>query len=92
VQVDWNAFTPWSSLAGGVLIGLAAVGVAHALGRIAGVSGVLGGLLRRPSGDAACRIAFIAGLMAAPLVTALFGWRSTPHIEGQRVAAIQSVT
>jgi uncharacterized protein len=81
VQLDWNAFTPWSSLAGGVLIGLAAVGVALALGRIAGVSGVLGGLLRRPSGDAAWRIAFIAGLTAAPLVTALFGWRSTPHID-----------
>ena len=73
--IDWNAFTPWSSLAGGALIGLAAAMFVLLNGRIAGISGVLGGLLHPTRGDVAWRVAFIAGLMLAPwaylLVTAL---------------------
>ena len=41
--IDWNAFTPWSALAGGVLIGMAAAMFVLLNGRIAGVSGIVGG-------------------------------------------------
>lgn len=72
MSIDWNAFTPWPALAGGILIG-AAVGMFALLnGRIAGISGVLGGLLRPTRGDIAWRAAFVIGLVAAPIVYALF--------------------
>lgn len=69
--VDWNAFTPWSALAGGVLIGIAAGMFVLLNGRIAGISGIIGGLLKPVRGDAAWRIAFVAGLLGAPLLYAL---------------------
>jgi uncharacterized protein len=72
MTIDWNAFTPWTSLLGGVLIGLAAAMLVLLNGRIAGISGVLGGLLRPKRGDAAWRAAFIAGLVGAPLLYAQF--------------------
>ena len=69
MTILWNSFTPWSSLAGGMLIGLAAALLIVLLGRIAGISGIVGGLLeRRAAGDTAWRIAFVAGLLLAPLV------------------------
>jgi len=46
MTIDWAHFTPWSSLAGGALIGLAATLFILLSGRIAGISGVIGGLLR----------------------------------------------
>ena len=55
-------FTPWSALAGGVIIGLAATLLMALNGRIAGISGILGGLLP-PSGDTGWRIAFVIGLI-----------------------------
>ena len=67
MTIDWNAFTPWSSLAGGVLIGVAAAMFVLLNGRIAGISGILGGLLKPIEGDVAWRVAFIAGLVGAPL-------------------------
>ncbi len=75
MSIDWNAFTPWSSLAGGVLIGLAAAMFVLLNGRIAGISGVLGGLLThlllpRVRGDVLWRVAFVAGIVAAPLTYA----------------------
>lgn len=72
-MMDWNAFTPWSALAGGVLIGLAAALFVLLNGRIAGISGVLGGLLHGRRGDLGWRLAFLAGLIAAPLLFAFFG-------------------
>lgn len=71
MNVDWNSFTPWASVAGGALIGLAAVLFAVLAGRIAGISGIVGGLLRPVRGDRAWRVAFIGGLVAAPLFYAL---------------------
>jgi len=65
--IDWNHFTPWSALAGGMLIGVAAVLLILLNGRIAGICGILGGLLRPAMGDTGWRIAFVAGLIAAPL-------------------------
>ena len=72
MTIDWNAFTPWSSLLGGVLIGVAAAMFALLNGRIAGISGVLGSLLTPVRGDVGWRAAFIAGLVGAPLLYALF--------------------
>lgn len=66
MTIDWNAFTPWSALAGGVLIGVAVAMFVLLNGRIAGISGVVGGLLRPARGDIAWRAAFVAGLIAAP--------------------------
>jgi uncharacterized protein len=67
MSIAWNAFTPASALVGGAIIGAAAALFAVLNGRIAGVSGILGGLARPQAGDVSWRIAFVAGLVAAPL-------------------------
>jgi hypothetical protein len=72
MAIDWTHFTPWPALAGGVLIGLAAAAFVLLNGRIAGISGILGGLLRPARGDVAWRVAFLAGLAGAPLAYGLF--------------------
>lgn len=72
MAIDWTHFTPWPALAGGVLIGLAAAAFVLLNGRIAGISGILGGLLRPARGDVAWRAAFLAGLAGAPLAYGLF--------------------
>lgn len=79
MSVDWNAFTPWSALAGGLLIGLAAAMLVLLNGRIAGISGILGGILRPMRGDVGWRVAFIAGLVGAPLAYAVFS--KLPHVQ-----------
>ena len=71
MRIDWLQFTPWAALAGGALIGLAAVAFALLLGRIAGISGILAGLLRPDKGEAGWRVAFTGGLAAAPFVYSL---------------------
>lgn len=68
MSIDWANFTPWSALLGGLLIGLASAMVVLLNGRIAGISGILGGLLRPTKGDLSWRIAFLLGLIVAPLV------------------------
>jgi len=72
MSIDWLQFTPWAALAGGVMIGLAASLLLLFNGRIAGISGILGGLLRSHNGDRSWRIAFIVGLLAAPWCYRLF--------------------
>lgn len=81
MTIAWNVFTPWSALAGGALIGLAAALLILFNGRIAGVSGVLGGLLRPRAGDAGWRLAFVAGLLAAPLLYPLAAVLPVPRID-----------
>jgi len=71
MSVDWGAFTPWSAAIGGVIIGLAVAMFVLVNGRIAGISGIVGGLLRPAQGDIAWRLAFVAGLIAAPALYAL---------------------
>jgi uncharacterized protein len=66
-------FDPVAALVGGALIGTAAVLLMLLTGRIAGVSGIMAGLLTIEAGDRAWRIAFIVGLIAAPLIGALVG-------------------
>ena len=65
--------TPLSGLIGGALIGLASALLMLLTGRIAGISGIFGGLLPATATDRDWRFAFIAGLIAAPLAAALFG-------------------
>lgn len=76
MTILWNAFTPWSSLAGGVLIGLAAAGMVVLLGRVTGISDIVGTLLQPSSWQQSSawgwRLAFVLGLLAAPLVWQLF--------------------
>jgi uncharacterized protein len=61
-------FTPIAALIGGALIGLAASLLLLVSGRIAGVSGMIGGLLVRTRGDVLWRVLFLAGLVIAGLV------------------------
>lgn len=79
--IDWNHFTPGPAFAGGLVIGAAAAVLILFNGRIAGISGILGGLLSLPRKDSAWRVAFLAGLVGAPLLTALFGHRVAPEID-----------
>jgi uncharacterized protein len=79
MNMAWSAFTPYASLAGGAVIGLAAAVLVLFNGRIAGISGVLGGLLRPLRGDIGWRLAFVGGLVAAPVVYALFAAVPAPH-------------
>jgi len=72
MNIAWNAFTPWHALAGGVLIGIAAAMFVLLNGRIAGISGVLGGLLSPAKGDIAWRLAFVGGLVISPALYTLF--------------------
>jgi uncharacterized membrane protein YedE/YeeE len=88
MHVDWNAFTPWSALAGGLLIGLAAAMFALFNGRIAGISGILGGLLRPARGDMAWRAAFLAGLAGAPLVYAIFSTLPAVQVDASDSALV----
>ena len=67
MRIDWLHFTPWDALAGGILIGLATALLLVANGRVAGISGILGGLLRPASGDIAWRLCFVLGLFLAPI-------------------------
>lgn len=71
MQIDWNHFTPWASLAGGLLLGLASALFILVNGRILGISGILGGLLRPKAGDTGWRVAFVLGMLAAPTLYAL---------------------
>jgi uncharacterized membrane protein YedE/YeeE len=80
-MIDWAHFTPWQSLAGGVAIGLAAAMLILLNGRVAGISGILGGLLHPVRGDIGWRVAFIAGLLVAPAVYALFAALPAPSID-----------
>ncbi|CAM8671989.1 COG2391 Predicted transporter component [Comamonadaceae bacterium] len=72
MQIDWNHFTPWASLIGGLLLGLSASLFILVNGRILGISGIVGGLLTPRAGDTSWRLAFVLGLVIAPSVYTLF--------------------
>lgn len=81
MTIDWNHFTPWASLAGGIMLGLAAAMFVLLNGRVLGISGILGGLLRPRAGDLGWRIAVIAGLLLAPSLWLLFAEPVAPRID-----------
>ncbi len=70
MNIDWIHFTPWTSLGGGILLGIASAMFVLLSGRILGISGILGGLLAPRLGDISWRLAFLLGMGAAPLVFA----------------------
>nr|WP_315249457.1 YeeE/YedE family protein [uncultured Duganella sp.] len=81
MMIDWNNFTPWTSLAGGLMIGIATALFLVFNGRIAGISGIVGGLLTPARGDIAWRLAFVGGLVLSPLVFSTIAPLPQVHIE-----------
>jgi uncharacterized membrane protein YedE/YeeE len=82
ITIDWSNFTPWAALIGGGLIGLSAIALALLNGRIAGISGILAGVLRPVRGDTAWRLAFVLGLLLAP-----WAWQVFSPLPDSQVAA-----
>jgi uncharacterized membrane protein YedE/YeeE len=68
MSIDWAHFTPFASLTGGLVLGVASAIFILVNGRILGISGILGGLLPPKVGDTAWRLAFLLGVLAAPTV------------------------
>ena len=81
MTIDWLHFSPWSALAGGALIGLAAALFVLFNGRIAGISGLLGSLLARGGEGRGEKALFLLGLLLAPLLWQVFA--ALPVIEFQ---------
>ncbi len=81
-------FTPYSALAGGALIGVAATILMAVHGRIAGVSGIVGGLFAPSAGDIAWRIAFIAGLLVGAAAMNAIAGLAAPAPVQQNLAAL----
>lgn len=78
-----SPLTPWTSLLGGMLIGLASAGVLYTQGRIAGVSGICGAMLQPKRGDWGWRAAFVVGMLGtgallSPRYPAAFETTSLP--------------
>ena len=68
MTIDWSHFTPWASLSGGILLGLASALFILLNGRILGISGILGGLIPPKRHDTIWRLAFLAGLFTSPWI------------------------
>ncbi|QHS11229.1 YeeE/YedE family protein [Sinimarinibacterium sp. NLF-5-8] len=81
MTLDWQAFTPWASLIGGLMIGAASALFLLANGRIAGISGLLGAALQRGAEGRAEKFIFLLGLVAAPVLWMLF--KGEPEIRFQ---------
>lgn len=91
MNIDWTHFTPWSSLSGGIILGVASALFILINGRVLGISGILGGLLPPQSGDTFWRIAFLAGMFAAPWLfntLAPAEFISTPQIDADTVMLV----
>ena len=88
MAIDWTSFTPWAALAGGLLIGAATAMFVLLNGRIAGISGIVAGLLVPARGDIAWRVAFVAGMVLAPAAVVLFGALPRPRIDASWTALV----
>jgi len=90
MTLDWINFTPWTALAGGILLGIASAAFILLNGRVLGISGILGGLLAPRRGDIGWRMSFLAGLLLAPAVLALLapGLIRAPRIDAGTVTLI----
>jgi uncharacterized protein len=86
MSIDWQHFTPLTSLGGGILIGIAAGLLILTSNKILGVSGILGGLFKPRPGDAGWRFLFILGLFLAPLA-----WRSFAAMQAPPIATNSAV-
>jgi uncharacterized membrane protein YedE/YeeE len=84
MQIDWIHFSPWSSLMGGILLGITAGALFLNSGRILGITGILEGLLAPKSDDSSWRLVFLLGMFAAPLAAKLLlpeGLLHVPRID-----------
>lgn len=81
MTIAWDHFTPWASLAGGLLLGLASALFILVNGRILGISGILGGVLHGVRRDIAWRLSFLLGLLAAPLLYVMVATPAAPRID-----------
>lgn len=90
MTIDWTQFTPWTALAGGILLGIAAAAFILLNGRVLGVSGILGGLLVPSRSDTSWRVFFLLGMVLAPATLTLLApsFISAPRIEAGSVAII----
>ncbi len=91
MTIDWANFTPWMSLGGGILLGIASAVFILINGRILGISGILGGLLAPRTGDVGWRIAFVLGMLAAPITMSLLtpdDFISAPRIDADYVMIV----
>ena len=79
MELAMDQFTPVSALVGGLLIGASATMLLVLNGRVAGICGILGGLLTPVRGEAGWRGAFLAGLLSAPFVVVAVG-RALPAV------------
>ena len=79
--IDGTHFTPWAALAGGVLLGLASAFFVLLNGRVLGISGIVGGLLRPRAGDIGWRLAFVLGMLVAPSLYWLVVGPTQPRID-----------
>ncbi|MGH8851465.1 MAG: YeeE/YedE family protein [Casimicrobiaceae bacterium] len=81
MHLDWPSFTPLSAILGGMIIGIAAAMLILVNGRVAGISGIVGGLVRPRLADLGWRAAFVAGLIVAPLLYTHVAARPTLTID-----------
>ena len=91
MNIDWMHFTPWASLSGGLILGVASAMFILLNGRILGISGILGGLMPPKVGDTWWRVAFLLGLFAAPTVfhaVMPVEWVTAPRIEAGALSVI----
>jgi uncharacterized protein len=88
MTIDWSAFTPWSATIGGVVIGLAAALFVLVNGRVAGISGIVGGMLLPHAGDVVWRLAFISGLLLAPLASGTVALPTSATIDASYLVLI----
>lgn len=74
MTIDVANFTPWASLIGGAMIGLAAMLLMLVNGRVMGVSGILGGIIRpQGEGDVSWRLLFVGGMVLGPFIVWMVG-------------------
>ena len=91
MTIDWMHFTPWASLAGGLILGVASAMFILLNGRILGISGILGGLMPPKVGDTWWRVAFLLGMFAAPTVfhaVMPVEWVTAPRIDAGVLSVI----
>lgn len=83
MTIDWIHFTPWTSLAGGALLGIACAAFILVSGRVLGISGILGGLLMPKRGDTSWRVSLLLGMVLAPVTLSLLAPNliNAPRIE-----------
>lgn len=82
MMIDWTHFTPLESAIGGGVIGAAAAMLILFCGRVAGISGILGGVLSRANNDKGWRIAFLLGMVLSPVL-----WRLVAPLPAVSITA-----